>query len=350
MLGFGLRYVAHRLGNGGPDLEAYLVQMCNWDCNWYADLARGGYWAAPNDLGEANWAFFPMTAIGIWLIQTILPVSGAAAGTILGMGCTIATALVVTPLLPNRTALWLFRLFILAGPFSYAYATGMSEPVFMLLTVLAFAGLAERNYLLVAIAGAVMTATRVTGIFITIPIAMHVLHLLATESDGSLWKRLRSAAWSIAALLVVPAGVAALMLHLHLRIGDALAFVHVQSAWSRELGNPIATILYSLNPGQVSGATFGMAVATVVGLAAAIGLAFRRRWGMAAFVAVSLLASASMGLPSMMRFVIGLAPVTILAAEWLGEGRIRTWVAVLFALAACIPLAMFWMGGNVLFA
>jgi len=64
-------------------------------------------------------------------------------------------------------------------------------------------------------------------------------------------------------------------------------------------------------------------------LSAAFALAQRRHAEEALFVSISILVSASTGLISMARFVIGLSTVTVLIAELLSGGRVRLVLATI---------------------
>jgi hypothetical protein len=343
LVGIGLRFTAHLLLGGSPSAQSFFDEMCNWDCGWYASVSEGGYQLEPIASGQANWAFFPVAPIGLWLIRAILPISAPAAGFILGTACALATAVVARPLFKSAMAYWLFCIFILAGPFSYAYATGMSEPPFLLLATLVFVGLHVRNYALVAIAAALLSATRVTGVLIEVALAWHLLRCVMESGGGT--ARLRACVGPVITMLSAPLGLIGLMAHQYIVLGDPLAFLHVQSAWGRSLENPIANIYYGLIPSELGGLQFAGAIFALLGLSAAVALALRRHAEEALFVSISILVSASTGLISMARFVIGLSPVTVIVAELLSGGRVRFVLSAVSALILCVPFAMMWMGG-----
>lgn len=344
LLGLLLRYLAYYLLRGDTNFVGYVNAMCNWDCGWYSNLALNGYdlVVRPPD-GQANWAFFPLTPLALAGIHAVSGLSIEASGFVLGQITIITAFLVARPLFAgNERSYGLFGFFVLSGPFSYAYSTGMSEPLFFLLVVGVFVALQRRNMLLVGILAALLTATRVTGLLIVIPIALQMAQeSIATAKRGG---PLRLSSTGLLALAVTPLGLCVYMLYLHLHVGDALAFAHIQSAWDRALGNPFGYIFAGLT-GR-SGIDLTMAIAAVVGLTASVVLCLRGRLGMGAFTAAAIIVSASTNLTSMLRFVIGLPPVTILAADLLGGGWVRLGLAVAVSMALCVLLSMMWMGGS----
>jgi hypothetical protein len=292
--------------------------------------------------GEANWAFFPLTPLALAGIHAVSGLSMQASGLVLGQIAIIAAFLVARPLFGgNERAYRLFGFLVLSGPFSYAYSIGMSEPLFFLLVVGVFVALRQRNMLLVGVLAALLTATRVTGLLAVIPIALQMAEIAMREKSFRV-------PWSgIVALAMTPLGLLAYMLYLHVHVGDALAFAHIQSAWNRALGNPFGYIFVGLTGRSGIGLT--MAIAAVLGLAASLVLCVRGRFGMGAFTAAAIIVSASTNLTSMLRFVIGLPPVTILMAELLGGGPVRLALTVLVSMGLCVLFSMMWMGGSPLF-
>jgi hypothetical protein len=88
-----------------------------------------------------------------------------------------------------------------------------------------------------------------------------------------------------------------------------------------------------------------MSVFSLLGLAAAIRLALKRELGMALFTAASLIAGLSSGTISMVRFVAGLAPVSLVAAS-LPRGIGELAVASIVAAVLGLLLSVMWVGGS----
>jgi hypothetical protein len=142
--------------------------FARYDSGWYHGIASQGYVYGAG--GRNNLAFFP-----------VYPLLMRAGGTILGgrqedyyfAGIVIswlAFAAAMTVLyrlalldLPRPAAL---RAVMYSAAFPFAYFFGMvySESLFLLALVLAVYALRTRRWLVAAVSGAVMTATRVTGV------------------------------------------------------------------------------------------------------------------------------------------------------------------------------------------
>jgi hypothetical protein len=89
-----------------------------------------------------------------------------------------------------------------------------------------------------------------------------------------------------------------------------------------------------------------MAIFALLGLGAAVYLVLRRRVGMGLFVALSLILALMTGMQSILRYTIGLAPVTIAAADILGGGRWRFWISAIAGAALGVVFSLLWVGGS----
>ena len=142
--------------------------FARYDAGWYHGIASRGYLYGAG--GRNNLAFFP-----------VYPLLMRAGGTLLGgrqedyyfAGIVIswlAFAAAMTVLyrlalldLPRPTAIRAV-MFTAAFPFAYFFGMVYSESLFLLTLALATYTLRTRRWLAAAISGAVMTATRVTGV------------------------------------------------------------------------------------------------------------------------------------------------------------------------------------------
>jgi len=345
--GYLIRFVAHIVWTGDASLMGYANGLCIYDCLWYVDLAQHGYDLVPrNAAGNANWAFFPLTSGALWLVNHLTTLPYAVCGQILGQLCTLLTVLIAPPLFAERRQHLLFSFFLLAGPFAYAYATGMSEPLFVLFTTGVFVTLQGRRFCLAAAFGFLAALTRVTGVLIAIPVAVVIVQLMLQHGVARASPRER---FSLALALVAPAaGIGCFMLFLWWYVGDPLAFVHIQASWGRSLGNPfqnIAAWLPVLRSNKSPMAMFG-----VLGLAMGLVMLLRRQFGMGLFSLGVLLISASSSVLSLPRFFGGLAPNSIVGAQVLGGGRIRFWISIVLGLLIGLVGAVAWMGGTQILA
>ncbi|MEO6396297.1 MAG: hypothetical protein ABIO40_10360 [Devosia sp.] len=337
-IGFLLRYAVYVRSSGHWGFADYLRALCVYDCNAYERLALYGYEGRPAgfDKGDANnWAFFPLYSILAWAASKLSGVSVLIAGTILTNLLTVAAAIVSWPLFERRLrAYFLFCFFLFLGPLSYYFTTLYTEGLFLLLTVASFVLLKQRDYITVGVTGALMSATRSTGLLIAVAIVVQALqdHLRDGGRFGdfvrSLWRRTDL----MLAVALVPVGLCCFALYLYFHTGqfvgsgnglggDALAFVHIQRAWGRAFQNPFWNLWLALSSQFKSGWTLtsistelAFALAAIAGFVLSAILAMRGQWAMALFCLGGVLLPLSTNTYSMIRFVVGLAPILIMAS------------------------------------
>jgi hypothetical protein len=154
-------------GNPSPFWDAF----ARHDSGWYFDIARQGYDASTALAGgRANIAFAPVYPL---LMRYVGRLFGRSPGDLYLGGIVVswvsfALAMVVLYRLaaldlPRRRA---ERAVLLTAifPFSFFFGAVYTESTFLLFTLLSFYGFRTRRWALGGVAGAVATATRVTGI------------------------------------------------------------------------------------------------------------------------------------------------------------------------------------------
>jgi hypothetical protein len=340
--GLALRFLAFRAAL--PDVPAadFVEALCRWDCEWYVHLAEEGYdpFPVPARVAGGNWAFFPLYPGLVGLARSILPFPTMVTATLVSLLVTYAAAIAAWPLLAgNRRAYALYAAFLLAGPFSVYFTTFMTEAMFVLLTIGVFLSIRQSNYLLAGVLAALLSATRIVGVFVVfaIVLAMFLEHRRRGGTvAGFIPELLRRPVWLLA-IVVSPLGAFVYMAYLDWRLGDALAFQHVQRAWGRVVGNPGFYLWRSLTSFPETG--FWPTTPQQQGLAAVFGLvmtgvlAWKRRLPEAVFSLFCIVVPLSAGTISFVRFMAGLAPVCLMAVELLTA---RFW---LFALSLLVLLA-----------
>jgi hypothetical protein len=295
----------------------------------------------------------PTSPATVWLFKAVTGLPTLIAGFLLSNGFVAAAALLSRPLFGgNNRAYWLFVLTLLVGPFSFFFSTLYSESLFILLTVAVLVALQRSNYLAAGIAGALLSATRPTGVLIVFAILTQIFldHRRAGGSFAAFPRRVIRDPEAMLALFVAPLGLFAYMAYLHLHVGDALAFARVQVGWGRELDNPIDTLLRvfagELSVNYRSLVDYSWAFAALVGLALSVALVVRGRIAAGVFCALCITVSLATGITSMVRFVAGLVPlgmaVTELAAKW----RVTLFITALLAIALGIVLTIGRLNGS----
>lgn len=350
LCGLLLRYGVSLYAGGEPSFDAYLDSLCIWSCEWYQSIATAGYDTATGLHGRAdraNWAYFPLYPSLVWLLKTLTGLPVLVSGFILSNAFVFAAALVSRPLFGDAVrAYWLFVVTLLMGPFSFLFSTLYSESLFILLTSLALVALQRSNYLAAAAFGALLSATRPTGVLFVFAILTQMLvdHLRAGGNWRSFPGRVLGDANLLLPLFFAPLGLFLYMAYLHFHVGDALAFAHIQRSWGRALDSPLSTLA------DVFGSALTLdyhvmvrhawAWAAIIGLGLTAALFARGKPAAAVFCLLCILVSLATGVGSMVRFVAGLAPLGMVAAELLGRWKPLAYLSFLVAVLIGLVLTL----------
>ena len=354
LAGLIIRYLAYvgTIPDASP--SQFVAALCEWDCNWYVGIAEAGYDVFPvaGMINAGNWAFFPAYPLLVGALARLsgLPVLYVAFGlsTLLAM----LAARLAWPLLGGSIRAYiLFSVFLLAGPFAMYFTTFYTEVLFLLLTIGVFRALDRRRFLLAGLIAAVLSATRIVGVFIVFAMLVEVWR--AHRESGGTWRDFVPATLQrpdlVLAFALAPLGLFAYMAFLHLQVGDALAFSHVQRAWGRPLGNPLEFWWLAISDFPKEGywptPSQQLATATLVGLLACLALIWRRRFAMALYGIICLVLPLFAGMASTLRFTAGLAPVPLVLADLAGRSRIVAALSVLVLLVGGYFGTVGWLTG-----
>lgn len=346
LIGVALRYAVYVRLTGHWGFSDYLRALCVYDCNAYERLALNGYEGRPSgfDKGDANnWAFFPVFSIMVWALNKLTGLSMLVGGSILSLLLTVWGAIISWPLFERKfRAYFLFCFFLFLGPFSYYFNTLYTESLFILLTCAGFVMLRRGDYVMAGVAGLFLSATRSTGLLFAPAILIGAFQNHVRDGGRpfdffkTLWKRTDL----MLAVALVPVGLSVFAIYLYLHSGDALAFVHIQRAWGRTFRNPFGnlwqalTVQFLTNKNYSSISTdLAFGLAAVAGIALSAAMAWRGKWDWAIFSLFAVLLPLSTNTYSMLRFVVGIAPVLIMAAIL---GAERKWLFYLLLPALLI--------------
>ena len=326
LIGVALRYAIYVRTSGHWGFNDYLRALCVYDCNAYERLALYGYEGRPSgfDKGDANnWAFFPFYSIMVWAINRVTGLSMLVGGSILTCLLTVWAAILSWPLFDRKfRAYFLFCFFLFLGPFSYYFSTLYTEALFIMLTIAGFVLLKQRDYVTAGVTGALMSATRSTGLLFAaaILIAAFQNHLKDGGTAGSFFRTIWKRTDLLLAVALVPVGICCFAIYLWFHSGDALAFVHIQRAWGRAFADPFnnlwLTVKMQFDSHNYSSITSDLAfgLAAIFGILLSAVMAWKGRWDWALFSLFGVLLPLSTNAYSMLRFVVGLAPVLITAS------------------------------------
>lgn len=298
-------------------LDWFVGGWVRWDGWWYVNIAARGYTYRPGKISSV--AFFPVYPLLVRALASLVPIGPALAAIAITVTCgglalqlfhrwcaarctpAAARAGVVT------LALYPFAWFL----FGAAY----SDALFLCLALGAFLALEADRPWLVALLGAIATATRPTGITLVIG--------LAVLAWGR-WSRRRVLAVALSSLT----GLATWCAWLWLRFGDPLVFIDAEGApgWNQPPGPQtwfklsFFRLLSRYHGVEIAEILF-QALLAIAFLAAAPAVARRFGRGYGWYVAVTTLVPAisTADLLGVGRYVLPAFPVFALVGERLQE-------------------------------
>lgn len=356
LLGTLIRFLAFRYQLPDLPFSNYFQSLCRWDCTWYVRMAETGYdpFPVPSRVNAGNWAFFPFYPMLVGAITKLVPLPTIVTASLVSILTAYAAVVAAWPLLGrSRKAYALYAAFMLSGPVSIYFTTFFTEVMFVLLTTLVFRYLGRSNYLGAAAATALLSATRIVGVFASLSIGVQAL--MDYRRNAGTWRGVVGGLLGqpklVLAIFIAPLGLFAYMAFLHYWIGDGLAFSHAQRAWGRQIANPVLYLWQGLNawPGDERWLTPSqiLALAGCAGIVLTGILAWRRQWPAVVFALLCVFIPLAAGLASMLRFMSGMAPLTITAMTILGRNRVIFVLSLVALLAGAWFATLSWLGGNV---
>ncbi len=298
--------------------------ICHHDCEFYGRIAQQGYGsdAHYHDRGfYPNLAYFPAlpllmragTALtGAGKVAVGMAVAALALAAIAGLGGAY-----VERSRPDGTMrLWLLSL--LVAPYGFYFSIPYTEGLFAAAAMGVLLARQLRLPLLAALFAAAGSATRPTGVILSL--------LVVADQAAAFWRRRGERPRMLVLAEVLPPvalcglGLSAFMAWQAWTLGDPFAFSRVQAIWDRRWLGPLTWLRLGwrvqdwgnlLGPFRIQSFTFN-AAAGMLGLAAGLWLAARRRFAEAWLCLAAILLPLGSGLHSMPRFV-GANPAFLLA-------------------------------------
>ena len=320
-----------------------------WDTGWYLDIARHGYDAVPKAegpvAGQANWAFFPL-----------FPVFAAGLSAVTGLGAFPALLLIANVAFLGAVALLFHETRHLFGrpaaraavallcvmPASYVWSSAYTESLFLLFLLGALALARRGAWIAAGCVGAAAALTRNLGVLLVLPFAMlgwPALRAALGESlrpVASTARRLGTdpnARRVLVALVLPPLGLLGFMILLWVKAGNPFAFLVIQDAWARDLGNPLMALLAPvLEPQAMSARNWANWLVAVAGLLLTGWMLGRRQWVLGVLALALILVPLTAGLESVLRYMLVVFPAIMAAGALLGD-RPRLMALVLSLLA-----------------
>jgi hypothetical protein len=334
-LPLGLIWVAQFSQRGWAYTPIRWIDMWGrWDSDWYLRIIKHGYQVTGYATGEyTSLAFFPIYPETVRLLYRLLPTAWQGDQSALVLGIIVSNLCMVGAL---AVLYWHVRVrfndramaqrtvaYLLAFPTAFFLGCVYSESTFMLLAVMTYHMGWRRRWMLAGLLGALLSATRPTGILLLLPL----LWMKAEEAGFELRPFLRRIGW----LGLVPTGFFTYGLYLWHLTGDVGAVFRVQRAWLRELSSPLALL-------QAPPTDYGHLVhldrALILAfVAAAAWLTSRRAWRADGLVICAVVASFLFtGTPlSASRYLLVAFPVFVWLAERRADGTGRAYLSMAIA-------------------
>jgi hypothetical protein len=316
------------------------TDLCAWDCVWYKSIVEHGYDSEPHAHGKedaANWAFFPALPFVAKALSFVFGLSAANALVLTGKTFFLLSifwfikfARTYNPTVPP----WLAGMIVAFSPYAIYGNVGYTEPLFLFWTCSFFWYLKQRAYIRSGLCGAVLTSTRVAGLFAVFSYAIKAIRPFCVKR-GIRVELLLGA-------MLIPVGLASFMLTLYVVVGDGLAFSHIQRAWGRNPQNP----LWIINKG-LHGTAFEL-YSTLTALTAIVlsfVLALQRRYELAVFSLMCSIIPLSTGLWSLPRYIWWQAPLLLLVTELVHRTRTSLLLIPLFV-AGLTAMYFYWFSGK----
>lgn len=231
--------VSRQIQHGGTLLDIFT----QWDGYWYRLIAEHGYGSPTPDLAPAFFPVYPLLVRGVAFIVRDLQV----ASLLVSNGCLIAAALLLVGLLRLDYDELVCRraiTFLMFNPVSFFLSAAYTESTFLLLSIGALLAARQGKWLIAALAGLCMSATRAPGLLIGAPLfAEYVLEWRKLGGQARVFFRPQ-----LLFLALVPAGLAAYMFYFHLERGNLYMPMQAQAGgWAKALTWPWQTFLWPSN-------------------------------------------------------------------------------------------------------
>ena len=301
-----------------------------WDAAWYHAIAKYGYEFTPGR--ESNTAFFPLYPLLMRAVHAVLPGSSDLSWFVAGMIVSNAALLVALCYLVLLVRLDFDRnvaaravLYALVFPTSLFFSAVYSESVFVAAALASFYYARRDRWLIASACAAAAALTRTPGILLIVPLAVEYM-----QQRGFRWRDIRP---NVASLLLIPAGLAALMVYFQQRFGNFMATRDAQAAWGHGWGElawpwqPFVRFLdHAFVTNEIINVTFALAI-----LALIVVTAFKLRLSYAVYAVLSYWFVTAWGsLDSMPRYVLPIFPAFI-ALALLGRNALFDRAYLVFA-------------------
>ncbi|HSL21286.1 MAG TPA: mannosyltransferase family protein [Vicinamibacterales bacterium] len=232
-----------------------------WDAFWYAGIAREGYSYDPRvgASGQQTIAFFPAYPMLLRAADLLtyprrtLDMTLARhyelrdsrlmwAGTFLSMACFLAALLVLYQWVARKhgvDAAAAAVVFTAAYPFAVFYSAAYTEGLFLLAAIVACSAFERERWLAAAVAGLVAGLTRPNGAMLSLTLGVLAITPVVARAEQAR-RSLPRLLPAVAVAAMPGVGMLLYSAFIYSLTGDGFAWVSVQQAWGRSLGETMS--------------------------------------------------------------------------------------------------------------
>ena len=320
--------VSGQTQHGGTLLDI----LTQWDGVWYRLIAKQGYGPPMPEVAAAWFPVYPLLVRGVAFIVRDLQV----ASLLVSNGCLIAAALLLIRLLRlDYDELVCRRVitFLMFNPVSFFLSAAYSESTFLLLSIGALLAARHDKWLVAALCGGCLSATRPPGLLIGAPLFAEYVVQWRIRGDNMRAFFRPQLLW----LAMVPAGLAVYMLYFYVQRGDLFIPMHAQaSGWGKTLTLPWQTLLWPSSSFPPSHIPLYQAVVGAAIILIGAGFFLRLRATYLVYASISILFYLAWGsLEGLPRHVSVLFPIHVVLAllssrwKWIYEPLLAFSIALL---------------------
>ncbi len=224
------------------------------DVGWYERIAIKGHEKitpidlAPNNIKgwqQSYYAFFPLYP---YCIRMLLSITGDFTtnncvevsflfSIVISLSCFICFFFFAKDYFKDVKKAFEATLLLIIFPFHYYFSVFYTEALFLLLVLLCFISINNKQYLVLYLAACLLVLTKATGILISIPLALWFM-------EKKNWVLERKDFYKIGLLFsLMSLTMIFYCIYLKNMTGDYFAFSTAQKGWNRFFSNPILTLL-----------------------------------------------------------------------------------------------------------
>lgn len=335
------------------DFSGFLGHVDIWDAGWYREIAETGY--PETAAGTSSWAFFPLFPITVRMISMLTGMDVDHAGFLASNICYFIACLYsyhyILTTRRNEEEGWYYIALMTWGICGFYDGILYTEAMYLMFLTMSFCYLKDRQFIRMGVCGALMSATRNTGVFFVFVILSDQIHewRLQRKRDPQfavgLLPYLLSQGKLVLGTMMVPAGLFAYMQYLYLHTGDGFAFVHIQKAFMKDTRAGIVNVwlrVFRLYRGQVWVYAYLAALILILILILLNRRNDERIWGV-----LNWLIPQQRGLGSMQRYFHTCVVVELTFCDFCMKWKrwVRILILILLFLANCVTMNM-WLDGN----